>query len=151
MSLQGGASVGTPGSWQKIWEEKVISLSICLYIHLLHTTETLTPLRLKWEIYFYKEVCSFVHWSSQLCLIMLPLLFVLRLYNSKYTSPWRLSSTPLSNSNIKFRKFSLFLAIQRSVAKLVAIQSLAIQLLYGVMTKSHVTGSQKNNIFMGFR
>ena len=26
-----------PGSWKKIWEKQVLSLSICLYTHLSHT------------------------------------------------------------------------------------------------------------------
>ena len=38
--------------------------------HLSHTTN-INPFENKvWEIYFYKEMCSFVHWSSSLCLIM---------------------------------------------------------------------------------
>ena len=38
--------------------------------HLSHTT-SINPFENKvWEIYFYKEVCLFVHWSSSLCLIM---------------------------------------------------------------------------------
>ena len=37
--------------------------------HLSHTTN-INPFENKvWEIYFYKEVCSFVHWNSSLCLI----------------------------------------------------------------------------------
>ena len=44
--------------------------------HLSHTIN-INPCENKvWEIYFYKEVCSFVHWSSSLCLIM----FCLYLY-----------------------------------------------------------------------
>ena len=38
--------------------------------HLSHTT-TITLSRIKCErLYFYKEVCLFVHWSSSLCLII---------------------------------------------------------------------------------
>ena len=38
--------------------------------HLSHTTN-INPFENKvWEIYLYKEVCSFVHWSLSLCLIM---------------------------------------------------------------------------------
>ena len=38
--------------------------------HLSHTTN-ITLSRIKCErLYFYKEVCSFVHWSSSLCFIM---------------------------------------------------------------------------------
>ena len=44
--------------------------------HLSHTTN-INPLENKvWELYFYKEVCSFVHWSSSLLLTMFPLIFV---------------------------------------------------------------------------
>ena len=38
--------------------------------YLSHTTN-INPFENKvWEIYFHEEVCSFVHWSSSLCLIM---------------------------------------------------------------------------------
>ena len=44
--------------------------------HLSHTTN-ITLSRISCEIlYFYEEVCSFVHWSSSLCLIMFPHIFV---------------------------------------------------------------------------
>ena len=44
--------------------------------HLSHTT-SINPFENKvWEIYFYKEVCSFVHWTSSLCLTMFPYIFV---------------------------------------------------------------------------
>ena len=56
--------------------------------HLLHTTN-INPFENKvWERYFYKEVYSFVHWSSSLMLIMFPLIFIfvlcicMWLYNS---------------------------------------------------------------------
>ena len=45
--------------------------------HLSHTTN-INPFEYKvWEVYFYKEMCSFVHWSSSLLLTMFPLIFVL--------------------------------------------------------------------------
>ena len=51
-------------------------------IHISHTTN-ITLSRIKWErLYFYKEVCSFFHWSSSLCLIM----FCLYLYVCGYTT-----------------------------------------------------------------
>ena len=44
--------------------------------HLSHTTN-INPFENKvWEIYFYKEVCSFVHWSSSLLLTMFLHIFV---------------------------------------------------------------------------
>ena len=58
--------------------------------YLSHTTN-INPFENKvWEVYFYKEVCPFVYWSSSLLLTMFPLIFVyvlcicivvLRLYN----------------------------------------------------------------------
>ena len=48
--------------------------------HLSHTTN-ITPFENKvLEIYFYKELCSFVHWSSSLLLTRFPLIFVLCIY-----------------------------------------------------------------------
>ena len=59
--------------------------------HLSHTTN-INPFENKvWERYFYKEEYSFVHWTSSLCLIMFPLLFVyvyVQLYY-EYTTPSR--------------------------------------------------------------
>ena len=60
---------------QKNLESICNSLSLSL-THLLHTTK-INPFENKvWEIYFYKEACSFVHWSSSLLLTMFPLIFV---------------------------------------------------------------------------
>ena len=43
----------------------------------LSLTTNINPFENKvWEIYFYKEVCSFVHWSSSLLLTMFPDIFV---------------------------------------------------------------------------
>ena len=45
-------------------------------IHISHITN-INPFENKvWEIYFYKEVCLFVHWSSSLCLSMFLYIFV---------------------------------------------------------------------------
>ena len=53
--------------------------------NLSHTTN-INPFKNKvWEIYFYKEVCSFVHWSSSLLLTMFPYIFV---YVCGYTTLW---------------------------------------------------------------
>ena len=44
--------------------------------HLSHTTN-INPFENKvWEVYFYKEVCSFDHWSSSLLLTIFPLIYV---------------------------------------------------------------------------
>ena len=56
--------------------------------HLLHTTK-ITLSRIKCERwYLYREVCSFVHWSSSLCLIIFPhvLCICMWLYNSSIIS-----------------------------------------------------------------
>ena len=56
--------------------------------HLSHTTNINHFENKVWEIYFYKEVCSFVHWSSSLLLTPFPLIFIyvlcmwLWIYNS---------------------------------------------------------------------
>ena len=57
---RGVLTLAPPGSWKKIWEEEVLSLSICLSIHLSHTTETSTFSRIKCERYIFikKCVCS---------------------------------------------------------------------------------------------
>ena len=80
-ACKGVQALAPPGSQKKIWEE-VLSLSICLSIYL--TTNNCGPCsRIKWEIYFYKEVFhSFVHWSRKSSLITFPLVFVLQLYNT---------------------------------------------------------------------
>ena len=44
--------------------------------YLSHTTNINLFENKEWEIYFYKEVCSFVHWSSSLLLTMFQLIFV---------------------------------------------------------------------------
>ena len=77
-----GMQALTPsGSRKKIWEE-VLSLSICLSTHLSHTTETSTLSRIKCERYIFIKKCvrSFLE-VRKLCLIMFPLIIVLRLYN----------------------------------------------------------------------
>ena len=64
--LQRGASVGTP--WlqdEDMGQEEVPSLSICLSIYLSNLQQAGCPFENKVrEIYFYKEVFRFVHWSS---------------------------------------------------------------------------------------
>ena len=52
-------------------------------IHLSHTRH-INPFENKvWEVYFYKEVCSFVHWSSSLLLTMFPYIYI---YIYEYTT-----------------------------------------------------------------
>ena len=62
LACKGVQALAPPGSWMKIWEEEVLSLSICLSTHLSHTTKTSTLSRIKCERYiFIKEcVCSFI-------------------------------------------------------------------------------------------
>ena len=52
-------------SWKKIWEEEVLSLSIRSPPPSLTHHRNINPFENKvWEIYFYKEVCSYVHCGS---------------------------------------------------------------------------------------
>ena len=51
----------------------------CLHLSLTHHRNIENKV---WEIYFCKELCSFVHWSSSLSLFML-LAGSMRLYNKK--------------------------------------------------------------------
>ena len=59
---------------QPRWERNTAG-SICSSLspsptHLSHTTN-INPFEKKvWDIYFYKKVCLFVHWSRRYCLIM---------------------------------------------------------------------------------
>ena len=46
-------ALAPPGSRKKIWEEEVLSLSICLSTHLSHSTETSTLSRIKCERYIF--------------------------------------------------------------------------------------------------
>ena len=61
-----------------LWSEELGSICSSLSpspTHFSHTTN-INPFENKvWEIYFYKEVCSFIHWSSSLLLTMFPLIF----------------------------------------------------------------------------
>ena len=64
-SLQGGASVGTPWLLEEdMGRRSPLSEYMSLYPSLTHH-RNIKPIENKvWEIYFYKEVSSFVHWSS---------------------------------------------------------------------------------------
>ena len=70
------STVGQPSQDEKeVLLGQYSSLSPSL-AHLSHTTN-INPFENKvWELYFYKEVCSFVHWNSSLLLTMFPLIFV---------------------------------------------------------------------------
>ena len=78
-------ALAPPGSWKKIWEEEVLSLSICLSTHLSHTTETSTLSRIKCDryIFLWRSVFNRSLKFVNLRLIMFPLIFVfvLWLYN----------------------------------------------------------------------
>ena len=81
-SLKGDASIGTP--W--LLEEDMRKRSLLSEYMALHPSLThhrnINPFENKvWEIYFHKKVCSFIE-VRKLCLIMFPLVFVLRLYNA---------------------------------------------------------------------
>ena len=52
-------------------------VAVCPCLQLTsHTQPTSTLSNKVWEVYFYKEVCPFVHWSSSLLLTMFPRIFV---------------------------------------------------------------------------
>ena len=71
-----------PGSGKKIWEEEVLSLSICHSTHLSLTTEisTLSGIKCERHIFINRCVRSFIE-VRKLCLIMFPLVFVYQVYN----------------------------------------------------------------------
>ena len=50
-----------------------IAVCPCLHSSLTHDRNIENK---EWEIYFCKEVCSFLHWSSSLSLIMFPLMLI---------------------------------------------------------------------------
>ena len=55
-----------------------VNIAVYPHLQLISHTTSINPFENKvWEIYFYKEVCSFVHWSLSLLLTMFPLIFVL--------------------------------------------------------------------------
>ena len=76
-----------------LWSEELGSICCSLSpspTHLSHTTNIDLFENKVWEIYFYKEVCSFVHWSLTLCLIMLHIhLYMYYVYVCGYTTPSR--------------------------------------------------------------
>ena len=48
-------------------------VAVCLRLQLTsHIQPTSTLSNKVWEVYFYKEVCSFVHWSPYIMLTMFP-------------------------------------------------------------------------------
>ena len=67
----------TRGVSDEIWEEEVLSLSICLSTRLSHTAETSTLSRIKCERYIFIKKCvrSFIE-VRKLCLIMFPVIFI---------------------------------------------------------------------------
>ena len=61
-ACKGVQVLAPPGSRRGIWEEEVLSLSICLSIY--HSTNNSGPLmRMKWDIFLYRSVL-FVHLIS---------------------------------------------------------------------------------------
>ena len=81
--------------------------------HLSHTTN-INPFENKvWEIYFYKEVCSFVHWSSSLCLIMFPR-YLYMYYVCGYTTTVLILCLLPIGITITFMFNSFFSSLERS-------------------------------------
>ena len=58
-ACKGVQALAPSGSWKKIWEEEVPSLSVCLSTHLSYTTEISTLSRIKCERYIFIK-CVFV-------------------------------------------------------------------------------------------
>ena len=83
-ACKGVQTLAPPGSWKKICEEEVHSLSIYLSTHLSHTIKTSTLLRIKREreIFIKKCVRSFVHWSSQIMFDYVSAYICIWLYNT---------------------------------------------------------------------
>ena len=52
-ACKGVQALAPLGSWRKIWEEQVLSMSICHSTHLSYTTETSTLLRIKCERFIF--------------------------------------------------------------------------------------------------
>ena len=60
-------------------------VAVCLRLQLTsHTQPTSTLSNKVLEVYFYKEVCSFVHWRSDIMLTMFLHIVVLWIYNKKW-------------------------------------------------------------------
>ena len=83
-SLQGGASVGTLWLLEEDMGRRT-PLSEYMSLHLsLYKQQTVSPLENKMsDIFIKKWVRSFIE-VRKLCLIIFPLVFVLRLYNKRY-------------------------------------------------------------------
>ena len=83
-SLQGGASVGTPWLQEEDMGARRSSLSEYISLHLsLKFTNCASLLTIKWEIYFYKEVC-----------FVLSLKFVHYLWLCSWLGLWEVYNTP---------------------------------------------------------
>ena len=92
-ACKGVQALASSGSWKKIWEEEVLSLSICLSTHLSHTTETSTLSRIKCERYIFIKKCVHLFIEvRKLCLIMFPLVFVCG-YTTLYLKPFNCVQT----------------------------------------------------------
>ena len=81
--------------------------------HLSHTTN-INPFKNKvWEIYFHKEVCSFVHWSSSLSLTMFPHIFVLWLWLWVYNNCYILIMRDEGRATtLLYKNISLFILLE---------------------------------------
>ena len=57
-----------------------VNIAVCPRFQLLSHTTDITLSRIKCEICFYKEVCSFVHWSSSLLLTVYAYISIMYMY-----------------------------------------------------------------------
>ena len=117
-SLQGSASVGTHWLPEEDMGRSPLSEYVSLHPSLIHNRNINPCENKEWEMYFYKEVCSFVHWSSPLSLIMFPLIFVFQLCNTKKLEEtcWHFDSRgkPSVNAREKNSKMSKKIMIIRT-------------------------------------
>ena len=115
--LQVGASVGTPWLQEEDMGQEEVLLSEYMSLHLsLKLTSNCVPLpRIKWEIYFYKEV-YFVH----------PLKFVRYLWSSSWLGLWevynRAKSTLLFTHD--WKEYSWIHAFPKSFSVMLCANSL---------------------------
>ena len=76
---------------------------------LSHTTNINPFENKRWEIYFYKEVCSFVHWSSYIMFdyvsTYICICICLRLYNNSFNCTWL---NAVKNRDVTFNMNHLF-------------------------------------------
>ena len=68
-------------------EEFGVNIAVCPRLQLTSYTQETSPFENEvWEIYFYKEVCSFVHWSMYIMFAYIYSYICMRVYNKTIPS-----------------------------------------------------------------